>query len=242
MARTARGRATREAFREGARTVFARDGYLNARLVDIAAEAGRSPGLLYQHYDGKEALLADLAEDFSEELQTKVAAPYRSGRSTLPALREAISEFWQHYRRRMAEVVGISQAAMIDPEFAARWQQIHQHATELVATGIRRAQEDGYCPGLVAEIAASALTAMVEQFCLTWQYHGGDSRVALDDETAVETLWQLWGHAVYWTEPLPVEPTGTNKRRAAEPRPRDNPATGRPGRSRGGKSTTSTKR
>jgi AcrR family transcriptional regulator len=185
--------------------VFARDGYLNARLVDIAAEAGRSPGLLYQHYDGKEALLVDLAENFSEELQARVSRPYHSGRSAIPALREALGAFWDYYRDHMAEVIGISQAAMIDPDFAARWRNIHRTATEFVAAGIRRAQDDGYAPALSPEVAASALTAMVEQFCLNWQYQGENLGIDLDDETAVETLWQLWGHAVYWTDPLPIE-------------------------------------
>ncbi|WP_227981949.1 TetR/AcrR family transcriptional regulator [Nocardia spumae] len=207
MARTARGRATREAFREGARRVFTRDGYLNARLSDIAAEADRSPALLYQHYDGKEALLAELAEDFSEKLQAKIAEPYRSGLTPIAALREAIRLFWLHYREHLAEVIGISQAAMIDPAFAARWREIHRSATELIARDIRAAQSAGYCPGLHPEIAASALTAMIEQFCLTWQYQNDDPHIELTDETAVETLWQLWGHAVYWTDPLPATST-----------------------------------
>ena len=42
-AATPKGRATDEAFREAARVVFARDGYLNAKIGDIAAEAGGPP-------------------------------------------------------------------------------------------------------------------------------------------------------------------------------------------------------
>ena len=37
---TRKGRQTDEAFREAARVVFARDGYLNAKISEIAAEAG----------------------------------------------------------------------------------------------------------------------------------------------------------------------------------------------------------
>ena len=39
---TRKGRQTDEAFRDAARLVFARDGYLNAKISDIAAAAGRS--------------------------------------------------------------------------------------------------------------------------------------------------------------------------------------------------------
>ncbi|WP_406235031.1 hypothetical protein [Nocardia sp. NBC_01009] len=93
---------------------------------------------------------------------------------------------------------------MIDPAFAARWREIHSSANTLIARDIRAAQAADYCPGLDPEIAASALTAMIEQFCLTWQHQNDSPHIEPTDEAAVETLWQLWGHAVYWTDPLPV--------------------------------------
>lgn len=198
MARTKRGLATREAFRDGARRVFARDGYLNARLVDIADEAGRSTGLLYQHYDGKAELLADLADNFIEELREAVKRPGNEEPGTLPDLRDSIRAFWLHYRLRMGEVVGISQAAVVDPQFAAKWQELRRESTEMVARGIRRAQDDGYCPGLDPLIAATALTSMVETFCLFWQYEGGLDGVDITDDQAIDTLHDMWSHAIYW--------------------------------------------
>jgi AcrR family transcriptional regulator len=204
MARTARGKATKEAFREGARTVFARNGYLNARLVDIAEEAGRSTALLYQHYDGKEAILADLAVDLSEQLQEAMRAPFRAGLAPIPALRQALESFWRHMDDHLAEFVGISQAALVDPDFAHRWADIHRAATELATTGIRQAQAEGFAPGLNAAVAGSALVTMVEQSCLQWRYLPSRPADAPDAETAIETLWQLWGHGIYWTTPLPA--------------------------------------
>lgn len=198
MARTKRGLATREAFREGARRVFARDGYLNARLADIAEEADRSPGLLYQHYDGKPELLADLADNFLKELREEVTQPSKLRPGGPESLRESIEAFWNHYRRRMAEVIGITQAASVDPDFAARWHVIHQEATEMVARGIRRAQQEGYCPGIDPILTATALTLMIENFCTFWQYQGGVPGVEISDEEAIDTLWQLWTHAIYW--------------------------------------------
>ena len=50
-AATPKGRATDEAFKEAARVVFARDGYLNAKITDIAAEAGRSAASFSNYYD-----------------------------------------------------------------------------------------------------------------------------------------------------------------------------------------------
>lgn len=203
MARTARGLATKEAFREGARRVFARDGYLNSRLIDIAAEAGRSPGLLYQHYDGKEAILADLAADLNSKLQATVRAPFAAGLTPVEALHKALRGFWELYQEHLAELVGISQAALIDPAFAAQWKRIHRSATDLVTTGIQQAKQAGYCPDLDPSVAAEALVGMVEQACLHWMYRPLQPSKPPDPDTAIDTLWLLWTRAVYWSGPLP---------------------------------------
>ena len=59
-------------------TVFARDGYLNARISDIAAEAGKSVASFYNYYDTKADLLIALAEDFHAEATEMAVLPYRS--------------------------------------------------------------------------------------------------------------------------------------------------------------------
>ena len=76
---TRKGRETDEAFRAAARTVFARDGYLNARISDIAAEAGKSVASFYNYYDTKADLLIVLAEEFHAEATQLAVLPYRSG-------------------------------------------------------------------------------------------------------------------------------------------------------------------
>ena len=72
---TRKGRQTDEAFRAAARVVFARDGYLNAKISDIAAEAGRSVASFYNYYDTKADLLIALAEEFHAENATSMAGP-----------------------------------------------------------------------------------------------------------------------------------------------------------------------
>jgi len=202
VVRTPKGDASKAAFEEAARTVMAKVGYLNARVNDIAAEAGRSPGLFYVYFDSKEALLAELAADFSEDLQARVIDTYRSEPDPVLALRKAIAAFWRIYRERITEIVGVFQAAMVMPHFAAKWQEIHQEGTALVARGIRQSQAQGWAPGLDPDLMASALTSMIEQFCFVWQYPGsGLSQDPPDEEVAVETLWQIWAHAIFWKEP-----------------------------------------
>lgn len=182
--------------------MFARDGYVKARLSDIADAAGKSVASFYNYYDSKEELLVDIASDFDEELQRSVAAPFRRGLPVEDALRESIADFWHHYRRRLPEVVGIFHASIVDPVFAERWRQIRTNGTLTIARGIRAAQAEGFAPGLDPLIAASALSGMMEHFCYVWQAQGGDALdIELADDVAVDTLWTLWTHAIYWTAP-----------------------------------------
>jgi AcrR family transcriptional regulator len=57
-----------DAILDAARTVFLRDGYADAHMSDIAAEAGVAVGTLYLYFDSKEALTQALALRFFQKL------------------------------------------------------------------------------------------------------------------------------------------------------------------------------
>src|SRR5439155_17859253 len=59
----ARGREARDELLTAALRVFARRGYRQAGVDEIAAEAGYSKGALYWHFSGKEELLEALLEE-----------------------------------------------------------------------------------------------------------------------------------------------------------------------------------
>jgi AcrR family transcriptional regulator len=201
-----KGRRTDEAFREAARVVFAREGYLNAKISDIAAAAGRSVASFYNYYDTKADLLIALAEEFHAEATQMAILPYRSGLSREDALREAVAGFWRTYAKRRGELIGIFQAAMLEGEFRDRWLKIRAEAITRIAAEVRRAQADGYCPGVDPVLTASALSAMLEHFCYIWLGQGGEqldqagepADVPFDDERALDALATIWVRAVYW--------------------------------------------
>ena len=139
---TRKGRETDEAFREAARTVFARDGYLNAKISDIAAAAGRSVASFYNYYDTKADLLIALAEEFHAEATAMAVLPYRTGLSDEGALREAVAGFWRTYARRRGELIGIFQAAMVEGRFRDRWLELRLEAVSRIAAQVRRAQAE----------------------------------------------------------------------------------------------------
>ena len=178
--------------------VFARDGYLNAKISDIAAEAGRSVASFYNYYDTKADLLIALAEEFHAEATQMAVLPYRSGLSGEEALREAVAGFWHTYAKRRGELIGIFQAGMVEGHFRDRWLELRGEAIARIAGAVRAAQAEGYCPGIDPVMTASALSAMLEHFCYIWLGQGGEKDVPFDDVRALEALTTIWAKAVYW--------------------------------------------
>src|SRR4029079_5176718 len=99
---------------EAARRVFARDGYLSAKVEDIALLANRSPASFYNYFVSKGDVLTAIARDFHEDTRRQISVPYRQGQSHREAVREAITIFWTTYRDRLGALSGVFQASMVD--------------------------------------------------------------------------------------------------------------------------------
>ena len=65
---TPKGRRTRQTILDAASTVFTKDGYVDARMSDVATEAGLSLGGLYRYFENKEDLFSSVIRDIHEEL------------------------------------------------------------------------------------------------------------------------------------------------------------------------------
>ena len=75
-----RGGRTRSRIVAAARVVFERDGYVDARLTDITAEAGCAIGSFYTHFNDKAAVLQavlDLVRD--ENAGPPIGELFRAG-------------------------------------------------------------------------------------------------------------------------------------------------------------------
>jgi AcrR family transcriptional regulator len=82
-----RGPETREAIHQAAIELFARLGYHATSMRAIASAAGIRPAAIYHWYDGKEAILIELQDDFMARLTERVLAA--TERYERPALRLA---------------------------------------------------------------------------------------------------------------------------------------------------------
>jgi AcrR family transcriptional regulator len=217
---TVRGRATEAALQDAARRVVARKGFLNTTIADITSEAERSTASFYNYFDSKEDMLEGWAEDFQREARDRATAAYRSGASHRELIVASVRAHWETYKHYLAEMVGVSQFAMVNEDFAGRWRSLRAEAIESIAIGVERAQGEGHCPSANPRLVASAIVAMLNQFSYTWLAEGGEALdIEFDEEQAIKTLADIWYHAIYWKPSADaVEAAADGGRPDGEPR------------------------
>lgn len=192
-----KGQQTEQLIKAAARTVFKRDGYLNARMTDIADEAGKSPGTLYNYFDNKREILHAMLEDFLNRV-LEDGNPDPQGVYTAESLRSAVAVFWRTYTEFIPELVGITHAAAVEDEFLHAWMQIREVGVRQIAGRIKVLQREGTTdPSVDPYVAASALSSMLEHSCYLWLGMNvqGVGRPESDDQ-AIDTITYLWSRAL----------------------------------------------
>lgn len=197
---TARGRQTQAAIDAAARTVIARKGILATTVADIATEAGRSTASYYNYYDSKEAMVREWAVRFRDEARDRVVAAGEPGLSDAERAHAAVAAHWHTYRHRLAEVIAVSQLAMVSEDFAQYWADICALPIALITRMVQQAQQNGCCIGDDAHLIAVALVSMLNQFCYT-QLSGTGAQTA-DDDACIATLAAIFHRTVYNKETL----------------------------------------
>ena len=135
----AEGREAREELLSAALRVFARRGYREARVDEIAAEAGYSKGALYWHFSGKEELLIALLEE-------RIDAPMRDRFALLasaPPERDMSVEASREFARQLSEARETLllereywSLAIRDPELRARYCERQKELRDALAAGM----------------------------------------------------------------------------------------------------------
>ncbi|MEE3851867.1 TetR/AcrR family transcriptional regulator [Gordonia sp. LSe1-13] len=193
---TARGERTRAGLVVAARTVFERDGFTDARLTDITAEAGCATGSFYTYFDSKEDILDAVLAAAQEEMLHPGLHHGETGRSEtdpIATIEAANRAYFEAYRRNARLMMVREQVAGVSPEFRAKRLHRGQVFVERNAKSIKELQDAGHAdPDLDPLLAAGALSGMVSR--MAYQAFG----VADTDdlETLVFTATRLWVNAL----------------------------------------------
>ncbi|WP_433890452.1 TetR/AcrR family transcriptional regulator [Streptomyces sp. CA-111067] len=167
--RKGRSAETETALKEAAKRVFARTGYLKAKITDITAEANRAAGSFYSHFTSKEQLLEALLVDMLAEGDERVEEPGHSPDFTDPAaVRWHVAVFWRFASTNRPVILALHQAAMVDDQFADRLRELMEPNLHDIADHLEHIRAaGGRLPGEPL-VVASAMVSLMTQFAFTW--------------------------------------------------------------------------
>jgi AcrR family transcriptional regulator len=181
---------------EGAHRVFERDGFIDARITDIAKEVGMAHGSFYTYFSSKEEIFRVVAE----EIQAEMFDRHRSGSGDLTPyqrIEAANRRYLESYRRHSRIMAIIEQVSTFNAEIRSIRESRAQETTGRTERSIRRLQAEGLAdPELDPHLSAVALTSMLSRFAYLWMGADTGPDYKFDVDAAVDGLSRLWANAI----------------------------------------------
>lgn len=207
MPRTRRGRETRAKLILAARAIFEADGFPDARITDIAKEAGVAYGSFYTYFPTKEAIFREVARAMQQEMisdrheasdrasddTSDGADPPSRSRRLYDRVERANRLYLESYARNARLMAVLEQVALFNEELFAIRREMRRAFVDRSTAAIDRWQRAGLVdPELDPRYAASALGSMVDRFAYVWFVLDGDFEI----DAAVANLTRLWIQAL----------------------------------------------
>lgn len=189
---------TRAALKDSARTLFTERGYLNTKITDITAGAGRAAGSFYAHFADKDDLLEALMRDVGDDADVAmdvVDHPREHDLTDRAELRAHIALAWSLYRDHLPVMVAQMQSVIAgDPADGRVWQSLSDE------TGTLRDHLD-YLRELGKPLPGEPflLAAMIGAVISTLGFAiltAGVHRPAVEDDEIVDTITDFVLHGL----------------------------------------------
>ena len=189
--RRADAERNRRALLAAARRVFEREGFVSARITDIADEAGVAHGCFYSHFPGKEEIFAAVVAEVSEEmLHPGPALTAPAGSDPVAVIEAANLAYLEAYRRNARFMALLEQVATVNDAFLRIRIERSRAFLTRNARAIRRLQRAGLAdPDLDPDLASLALSVMVSRSAYAAFAVG---REPVDTARLAATLTRLW--------------------------------------------------
>ena len=208
--RSRKGALTRTRLIDAAKVVFGRDGFLEARISDIAEEADLSHGSFYHYFESKEQIFREVADAVQEKLQAPVDVIFDPTSTATPRerMREGIRRFLQSYQQEALLMACIEQVSRYDEHVLEVRLRRSRPQDVRIAESIRQLQTRGLAAAEVDPVFASAaLGGMISRLAETWLVEG---RYEFDLDSAADQLSLLFANACGFRE---VSGTSITRRR-----------------------------
>lgn len=197
--RTQKGARTRARIIDAAKSVFEEQGFLDARISDIAARAELSHGSFYHYFDSKEDVFLEVAAAQEQRFSRNSILGSDIAETTLAAsvtegLRLALHSFLEEYRAEARIISVIEQVSRYHEPVREIRQQRFADYLHQAEGAIAELQRHGLSdPDLDPAIVATVLIAMVTRFAELWLAQGS---LEIDFDHGVEQLLRLCTNAL----------------------------------------------
>lgn len=158
---------------EAAMAVFARQGFDQARMDDIAQEAGLSKGALYLYYKSKDAIISAILQFFFTRVMKKLSSFLES--EERQSVRERLLSLNRYYVNEMKWMTSLVPLSFEFYAVAARQKTVRQFLKQyfkeyrgVLAVLIQRGIERGEFLSVQPEQVAIAISALYEGLTLLW--------------------------------------------------------------------------
>ncbi|HEY8584797.1 MAG TPA: TetR family transcriptional regulator, partial [Capillimicrobium sp.] len=187
---SARGARTRRQLVQAARLVFERDGVVEARVADIAREAGVATGSFYTYFARKEDAFVAVLDELREEMLHPGGLATSAGGDPIASIAAANLAYLRAYRRN-ARLMGLMERlAAFDDDVARARRERGEAFVARNARAIARLQAQGLAdPRLDPALAAHAISSMVSR---TAQQAFVSGAIDASVEELADQLTRLW--------------------------------------------------
>jgi AcrR family transcriptional regulator len=187
--RKQRAAETAVALKEAARRQFVERGYLNTKITDITAAAGRATGSFYDHFASKEDLLQSLLTDMHTEGSTAIAGqqhPPDHDLTDRAQLRAHLDVGWQVMRGNLPVMVALFESSLAGaPVTGLAWQRLVDD-TDMLRSHLEYLRQQGRTlpgdPTLVAA-AMGGMLSMLAYAILPTDSSGFSDKDVIDTVT-----------------------------------------------------------
>lgn len=202
--RSRKGAQTRARLLAAAKEIFEENGFLDARISDIAERAGLSHGSFYHYFESKEEVFREVAMAVEDQLSAPlgdVILDPNSDATPMERIRSAIRMHLESYRRE-AKIMGvIEQVSRYDAEVKAARYKRQRYYGDQVIESIRNLQRHGLVdPELDPVVASAALGSMTTRFPEMWLV---ERNLDCSFEKGAEQLARVFTNALRLTDPEP---------------------------------------
>lgn len=180
----------RQRIYDAALALFRRKGVANATIREIAQAADVAVGTVFNYFDGKEGILAELGRQRQERLEALIAEPTLAAQPTLMRIEGIMRALVEGMEEEPALTRAVVRAALTSPTLfhgeRGRFLALMGLLASIVREGQARGEVAADCD---AEVASQLLISVYATLTLDWAGGADEYELLPTLLTHVETLW-----------------------------------------------------